>query len=1131
MLKPLLNVDFGRIPVYFLMLTAAFFAGLIALNVSMKKRGFSIFSRKQMRGSYYISVLCGIVCANAATWLLFDDIDRSSLYHMVTEGGFSFWFGLLGFLLSLAVNALIRRYPVRSVLNMFVPSLTLIHFFARLGCMLRGCCYGRTVSVLGVEILFPARELECLFALILFIFTVSSARVIFFRRLPIYLFSYSIVRFVLEFFRDDYRGSLFGIDILSPAQIVSLVVFVLIALNWLILLILKLTRADAAARKAFGDIANKIFRKGKPRVLRPFDTNEPLKKRTALKIILWILPFLFVIFALLVYFNPFNLPAFDSLRYEVEDMISGLFSEPGADEEIGRMNGGELFCLENKPRVANGGEALNLVMESGYWSSAEFENVEVKQLPNGKTAYVLRQMVNGKPVLGSDCVLIVDQDGCADYIIGDDASTSSVSEIAAPSLTTAVTMKDAFGDKVEVLDQSLCYYDSGNGLIEAQHLILAEKGSLVPTVGAVVRADNGAILCLTPATKETIATESRLKITLVTQLMIDALKDAEAGKTVSVKNSALLESADKGQLRLAESLEKAYSASGMSPSEFSTLLCSVNDSIASVNDITVQKFGDIVAREVKDAQLTSGNSEKTAGSRASKVDRAFTGNGFKDIDDENTMHLTTGDRKTSFGYRINYKGDEDVCTLDMNENHALSITLKTDGPIVVEVSNERGDAVLTAYVEDEEHIELFREDGMGYTLRVKDASLDGGLDQKAFGYKLSVEGISAPDVPKDIADLLNTVEDSYNRSNLTTFASILMEDGQILGIEEAIALGAVGAISDSCISSCGGMGDGVDSSKTAIATVIVPYADSYSELGYLKGTEMELEYFDHKTEGDVAYICASIRIAMDGMSIYDGYCYLQAEYITADELSEQSTSSGNETVDGLLSLASGDKYYLTSSNTDTLYSVFGVTGGIPDSRSDLQSLYDLWEQRSTVVTSSEHPEYSVEVTYMYIDRAKALADGHSEDKVDGFEEYTARQNLMQAKMQRMILVYQRDTYIAIAELTGPITDIIGLITNPVGGFMDILMSQDEETDDFWTIAKIIANPADGIEDAVTGAITDALVDEAKDLAVQCDILISAWDEAVAMHTATLQSCLDAGIGGGSYLPFDRRRRYPAVIRA
>ncbi len=1112
MLKPIFEIDFGAIPVYFLMLVMAFFAGLIVLNITMKRRHFSKFTRKQMRGSYYFSTLVGIASANIATWFLYEDIDRSSLYHLVTKGGFSFYFGLFGFLFALSLNALIRKYPVKSVVNIFVPTLAIIHFFARLGCMLRGCCYGETFFVLDTPIIFPARELECIFALIIFIVFIATERIIFFERLSIYLFSYSVFRFAIEFFRGDDRGQLFGIDLFSPAQIISLVVFVLIGLNWLIRLILKLTHSEESVKRAFADLKNKIFRKGqnKPRALRTFDCQEPIKKRIVLKIILPILLAGTVIFGVLVYFNPFNLPAFDSIRFAIEDAVSGLFEKGGTQDEIGRMNGADLLYIADNPKVVDGTDALTLVKESGNWANAELVVVEEKFLSNGKKAYVLRQVINGKYVLGSDCVLIVNQDGSADYLIGDEASISYTSEVTDSFITNTVTIDQAFGETAVVISQSPCYYDTGDGLIDANHVLLSENGS-TPTLGAVVRADNGGIIRLTQATADAVASEGKLKIALVTQLMVDALKDADKGKIVSIKSSKLLAGAKKDDLKLADALENAYAASKLSPTEFSNLLCSVLDSIQSVRDISVQKFSSIIACEVRDAQLAAGSTEKVAESCSTKVSRAFTSSGFKETKDENMMHLTAGERRSTFDYKINYKDDEDAYTLDINENHSLSVTVRADKPVMLEVYNDSGSSVLSAYIEGEEEIDLFREDGQSFTLRVKDASFEDEFNQSGFGYKVSVQGIAAPEVPKDISGLLTTVEDSYNRSNLTSFLSVAISEGQIVSLEEAIAGGALGAATDSCVSSCAGMGDGVDTSKTIIATAIVPNSDQMGDqLAFLKGTEMELEYFDHKTEGNAAYICANLIITMDGMSIYDGYCYLQAEYITKDSLSEYSSSVGNEELDNLLSFAQGDRYYLVDSNSDLLYSVFGVTNGIPDSRSDLQSLYDMWEPRTMVVSSPEYPEYSVEVTYMYLDRERALTEGHSEDKVDGFEEYTARQNLMQAKMQKMMLVHQQNAFVAIAELTGPVTDLIGVISDPIGTGLDLLFGQNETSDGLWNAAKFIYNPGDYIEDAVGDVITDALVEESKIQAEHCALLITAWDEVIAIHTRTLQANLGEG---------------------
>lgn len=1100
MLHPIFGIDLGRIPIYFLMLTAAFFAGLIVLNVTTKRRGFSKFTRRHMRGSYYCSTLVGIAAANAATWFLYGNFGNASFYNLVTEGGFSFYFGLLGFLLSLSLNALVRRYPVKSVVNIFVPVLTIVHFFARMGCMLRGCCYGQSVTILGTTVMFPAREIECAFALIMFIVFMATERVLFFERLSIYLFSYSALRFCTEFFRGDDRGTLFGIEALSPAQIISIVVFAIIAIKWLAQLIIRLGHLEGA----LDGWRQGLRRKGKaPRVLRTFDCQEPIRKSIALRIILPVLIVGVIVFGLLVYFNPFNLSVFDSIRYDIEDAIYGLFKEGGTEQEIGIMNGGELTYISDPVTVANGAEAVALIKEMGAWAKAEFVTVKEMLLPNNKKAYVMRQTVNGKCVLGSECVLVVTEDGRADYMIGDDSALSHTNEVTGSAVTSSVTISQAFGPNIIEMSRTECYYDTGNGLIDAYHVLLSDDGTKA-TIGAIVRADNGYIISLTSPNSDTVATQNKLKLDLVTQVAIDALKEIDSKKPLSIADSRLLTSAKKDDRLLATALEEAYRQSRLSPSGFATVLCSVRDSISCVGDVSVQKFSDMVAREVRDAQIAAGISEKNAESCSAKVRRAFTSGGFKATDDENVTHLDAGERRSTFKHKINYQNDEDTYTLDINENHAIDLSVRTDKPVVLEVCNEYGAAVLSAYVEDEEELSLYREDGLSYTLRVKDASLEGAAVGGGFNYKVSVKGISEPEIPKEISDLLTTVEDSYNRSNLTTFLSVAISEGQIVSMEEAIAVGALGAATDSCVSSCAGMGDGVDASKTAIATVIVPNGDQMQDqLSFLKGTEMELEYFDHKTEGNTAYICASLRIMMDGMSIYDGYCYLQAEYITKDDLSEYSSSVGNEELDNLLSFAQGDRYYLVDFNSDHLYSVFGVTNGMPDSQSDLQSLYDLWETRTMSVTSPDDPQCTVEVPYMYIDRERALAAGHSEDKVDGFEEYTARQNLMQAKMQRMMLLNQYAVFSSIAEMTGPITDLIDVITDPLGTGLDLMFGQNEASDTIWNVGKFLYNPIDYVEDMVTDVVIDTVAEEAGNIADQYAPYISAWDEVIKLQTQAL----------------------------
>lgn len=148
-------------------------------------------------------------------------------------GGFVFYGGLFGGLLGAFLYT--RRYGISfaKFCNTAIVSVPLIHAFGRLGCFCAGCCYGvpadpplglyfdsSPVAPHGVA-LFPVQLLEAGLNLLLFFVLALVFRKR--RRLspvPVYLISYAVIRFVLEYFRDDAeRGIFFG---LSTSQWISL---------------------------------------------------------------------------------------------------------------------------------------------------------------------------------------------------------------------------------------------------------------------------------------------------------------------------------------------------------------------------------------------------------------------------------------------------------------------------------------------------------------------------------------------------------------------------------------------------------------------------------------------------------------------------------------------------------------------------------------------------------------------------------------------------------------------------------------------------------------------------------------------------------------------------------------------
>lgn len=120
-----------------------------------------------------------------------------------------------------------KRHQDASLLDLLViapASITIAHAFGRLGCFAAGCCYGvETDSPLGVHFpghdhaRYPTQLFEAIFLFLLTAVLFYLAYRYYCRyTMPIYLISYGIWRFLIEFIRGDDRGA-YMLN-LSPSQ-------------------------------------------------------------------------------------------------------------------------------------------------------------------------------------------------------------------------------------------------------------------------------------------------------------------------------------------------------------------------------------------------------------------------------------------------------------------------------------------------------------------------------------------------------------------------------------------------------------------------------------------------------------------------------------------------------------------------------------------------------------------------------------------------------------------------------------------------------------------------------------------------------------------------------------------------
>lgn len=161
------------------------------------------------------------------------------------RSGGVFYGGLLGAML--VGYFLMKRYklPWWKTADACAPGIAIGNFFGRQGCFAAGCCWGEPTTlpwgvkfteaaheVTGVPIdayLHPTQLYESFAMLIVFLFLLwlhrrkrFDGQVILF-----YALLYSLIRFAIEFVRDDPRGDIFGLTSLtglSTSQLISLVV-------------------------------------------------------------------------------------------------------------------------------------------------------------------------------------------------------------------------------------------------------------------------------------------------------------------------------------------------------------------------------------------------------------------------------------------------------------------------------------------------------------------------------------------------------------------------------------------------------------------------------------------------------------------------------------------------------------------------------------------------------------------------------------------------------------------------------------------------------------------------------------------------------------------------------------------
>ena len=173
-------------------------------------------------------------------WEMFVQNPLSAL----SGGGFVVYGGIITGMISTMINCHIKKISFLKYFDLMIPCVSIAQGFGRVGCFLAGCCYGAPTdgplavifpegssAPAGVP-LIPTQLISSagmfLITLVLILYAKRDRRAG--RVGALYMILYSAGRFVIEFFRSDYRGE---VGIFSTSQFISLFIAAIGIYLWL----------------------------------------------------------------------------------------------------------------------------------------------------------------------------------------------------------------------------------------------------------------------------------------------------------------------------------------------------------------------------------------------------------------------------------------------------------------------------------------------------------------------------------------------------------------------------------------------------------------------------------------------------------------------------------------------------------------------------------------------------------------------------------------------------------------------------------------------------------------------------------------------------------------------------------
>lgn len=219
---------------YGLLIAIGFIGALLLCNYRGKKRGLS---EDTIWGIFFCAIIGGMIGSRLLFYIVeLPSVlkDPSILWNF--KNGYVVYGGIIGgVLVSFLYCRFKRKEAFLPYFDLVMPAVAMAQGFGRIGCFCAGCCYGREtdawygitfthsnfapngVSLIPTQLISSAGDF-LIFALLLLYARKERENG---RVGALYMILYGIGRFLVEFLRNDYRGS---VGVLSTSQLISILI-------------------------------------------------------------------------------------------------------------------------------------------------------------------------------------------------------------------------------------------------------------------------------------------------------------------------------------------------------------------------------------------------------------------------------------------------------------------------------------------------------------------------------------------------------------------------------------------------------------------------------------------------------------------------------------------------------------------------------------------------------------------------------------------------------------------------------------------------------------------------------------------------------------------------------------------